>query len=202
MSTGILANKNCLQKINARVQSMCFDSSGFNLWIGDDKGGISTYGFDVFTLKLSKTRKMVNNPGYSITSLAFKNLNMKESCLLVNAMPNYLLLYKIVNSTSNESSNIVLHKRVAIKQAERALRSIFCPKVASRMPNGSLLVCSGSEDCFLYIYDMNNQESPVVTRLQGHNSPVMDVSINYDQSLMASGDHQGAVIVWRTNNQL
>ena len=204
LSTGILGNKNCLQKISARVQCLCFDSSGFNLWVGDDKGGISTFHFDVFTLKLSKTRKMVNNPGYSITSISYRNLTMKESCLLVNAMPNYLLLYKI----SNEESTVTLSKRIAIKQAEKSIRSVFCPKVGNVAGNKShsattnCFVCTGSEDAGLYIYDMNNVENPLVNKLQGHSSPVLDVSFNYDQSLLASADNQGCVIVWKTNNQL
>ena len=36
---------------------MCFDSAGTNLWIGDDKGSISAFQFDAFTLKFTKTRK-------------------------------------------------------------------------------------------------------------------------------------------------
>jgi WD40 repeat protein len=198
LSTGILANKNCLQKINARVLSMCFDSSGFNLWVGDDKGGLTTFHFDIFTLKLSKTRKVANNPGYSVTSVAYKNLNMKESYLLVNAMPNYLLLYKI----SNEDNTVTLSKRVAIKQANNQIRSVFCPKMGNTKQQSKCFVCTGSEDTGLYIYDMNNQESPIVNKLQRHTSPVLDVSFNYDQSLLASADQAGCVVVWMTNNQL
>lgn len=104
---------------------MCFDSVGTNVWVGDSSGSISAFQFDIFTLKLNKTRKVIlfvcqististlyyfectflimikviNNPGYSITSLSHRQLNAKESVLLVNAMPNYLLLYKMVNKS-------------------------------------------------------------------------------------------------------
>ena len=50
-------SKNCLQKVSGRVQCMCFDSVGSNLWIGDDKGTITAFHFDAFTLKLNKTKK-------------------------------------------------------------------------------------------------------------------------------------------------
>ncbi len=202
LSTGILANKNCLQKVGGRAQSMCFDSSGFNLWVGDDKGGISTFHFDLFTLKLTKKRKMINNPGYSIVSICYRNLNMKESALLVNAVPNYLLLYKILN---DESNSIFLSKRIPIKQSEMSIRSIFCPLLKSAKNQNyqiGCLVCTGSEDCGLYIYDMFNEENPLISRLEGHKTPVLDVSFNYDNSLFASAEHQGSVIVWKTNNQL
>jgi hypothetical protein len=36
---------------------MAFDSTGSNVWIGDDKGSISAFHFDILTLKLNKTRK-------------------------------------------------------------------------------------------------------------------------------------------------
>jgi WD40 repeat protein len=196
-----------MQKISAHVLCMCFDSSGFNLWTGDDKGGLATFHFDIFTLKLSKARRVANNPGYSLTSVAYKNLSMKESCVLVNAMPNYLLLYKISNSGGSGSSSsgddqrnaCQLAKRVNIKQATTHIRSMFCSKSGN---NASFVVCTGSEDGCVCVYDMNNQDSPVVSRLQGHSSGVLDVSFNYDQSLLASADHSGTVIVWQTNSQL
>ena len=170
---------------------MCFDSMGTNLWIGDSQGSISAFQFDIFTLKLNKTRKIVSNSGYSITSLAYRNLNAKESALLVNAMPNFLLLYKLVNA---DTSTLRLRKRIPIKQAEFDLRSVFCPVVSKRQQS-TVLVCAGSENASVCIYDMENDERPLVTKLEGHTKPVMDVAINYDRSLLASGDSQVFFVV-------
>lgn len=180
----MIVNKNCLQKVNGRVQAICFDSMGTNLWVGDDSGSISAFQFDLFTLKLNKTRKIVSNSGYSITSISYRNINTKESALLVNATPNFLLLYKLVNS---DSSTLRLRKRISIRQMETNIRSMFCPVVTKRQQN-SCLVCTGSEDACVYIFDMDNDEKPLVTKLQGHAKPVTDVTINYDRSLLASGD--------------
>ena len=186
LSTGILANKNCVQKVNGRVQTMCFDSMGTNVWVGDSTGSIAAFQFDIFTLKLNKTRKVINNHGYSITSLVHRQLNAKDSALLVNAMPNYLLLYKLVNG---DSSTARLRKRVVIRQTDHSLRSIFCP-VVSKSQQATLLVCAGSEDASVCIYDMDNEEKQLINRLEGHDKPVVDVAINYDRSLLASGDTQ------------
>ena len=54
--------------------------------------------------------------------------------------------------------------------------------------NTPCLVCTGSEDFCVYIYDMENDEKSLVNKLQGHLAPVKDVGFNYDQSLLASGD--------------
>ncbi|CAF0943058.1 unnamed protein product [Brachionus calyciflorus] len=197
LSTGLIVNKNCLQKVIGKVQAMCFDSTGSNLWVGDDTGSITSFQFNAYTLKLNKTKKIISNNGYSITSLSYKNLNSKESALLVNAMPNFLLLYKLINS---DIQSIRLRKRIPIKQNENLLKSTFCPVINKRQQNGSL-VCTGSEDNNVYIYDMDYDESPLITKLQQHTHPVMDVTLNYDQSLLASGDKSGIVIVWKMNNQ-
>ncbi len=126
----------------------------------------------------------MNNNGYSITSIAYKNLNNKESALLVNALPNYLLLYRLDNVSSR------LRKRIFIRQSEHQIRSTFCPFVSSKKQPNACLVCTGSEDCCVYIYDMENDDKPLVNKLQGHSTPVLDVTFNYDQSLLASGDAQ------------
>jgi WD repeat-containing protein 13 len=197
LSTGILANKNCMQKLAGRVLCMCFDSAGLSLWVGDDRGGLSSLHFDIFTVKLSKARRLASQPGYALTSLAHRHLNVREACLLVNAMPNHLLLYKISN---DEPRTAQLVKKVSIKQANSHLRSIFCVKSGNSETGGRILACSGSEDATVYVHDMNSQS--VVRRMQGHGSPVLDVSFNYDQSLLASADQTGSVIVWQTSGQL
>jgi len=60
----------------------------------------------------------------------------------------------------------------------------------SKKQQNSCLACTGSEDCGVYIYDMENDGSPLINKLQGHSAPVLDVGFNYDQSLLASGDNQ------------
>lgn len=111
------------------------------------------------------------------------------SVLLVNAMPNYLLTYRLVDS--KDANSLRLRKRVCIKQEENALRSTFCPIANFRKQAKSsqaCLVCSGSEDFGVYIYDMENDDKSLITKLQGHTAVVKDVAFNYDQSLLASGD--------------
>ena len=40
---------------------------------------------------------------------------------------------------------------------------------------------------------MENDEKPLINKLQGHSAVVKDVSFNYDQSLLASADYQVSV---------
>jgi len=197
LSTGIIVNKNCLQKINSQVQCMCFDAVGSNLWVGDNKGSINAFHFDMNTLKLTNTRQFVNNNGYSITSLTFRSWltksNSNAAALLANVAPNYLLLYQV------SSSGLKLRKRVLNKHnIGDSIRSSFCPMIPAQ--ENVCVVCSGCEEGWVGIFDMENDDKPLVNRLQGHSTVVLDVSFNYDESLLASGDKQGCVIIWKRDS--
>lgn len=131
--------------------------------------------------------RIVSNSGYSITSISYRNWSSKDNlsaALLVNAMPNYLLLYRLINNT-----DLKLRKRICIKQQDHSIRSTFCP-ILSKKQIQSCLVTTGSEDFGVYIYDMENDDRPLINKLQGHSAVVKDVSFNYDQSLLASADYQ------------
>jgi len=56
---------------------------------------------------------------------------------------------------------------------------------------------TGSEDSCVYFLDIERDEKPCVNKLQGHACPVLGVSFNYDESLLATSDQQGLVIVWK-----
>lgn len=56
---------------------------------------------------------------------------------------------------------------------------------------------TGSEDCCVHIFDVCRERKPCVNSLQGHGSSVLDVCFNDDESLLASSDAQGTVIIWK-----
>lgn len=65
----------------------------------------------------------------------------------------------------------------------------LCPSLASTV--------TGSEDACVYFFDVERNTKAIVNKLQGHSGPVMDVSFNCDESLLASSDATGMVIIWR-----
>nr|KAI8731353.1 WD repeat-containing protein 13-like [Biomphalaria glabrata] len=56
---------------------------------------------------------------------------------------------------------------------------------------------SGSEDMCVYFFDVTKENKPCVNKLLGHSAPVMDVAFNCDESLLASCDANGMVIIWK-----
>lgn len=67
----------------------------------------------------------------------------------------------------------------------------FCP---SDFLSGTV---TGSEDACVYFFDVERNTKAIVNKLQGHGGPVLDVSFNCDESLLASADSTGMVIIWR-----
>lgn len=57
---------------------------------------------------------------------------------------------------------------------------------------------TGSEDGSVYFYDIEKPVSRAcVNTLQGHAAPVLGVTFNYDESLLATCDLEGLVILWK-----
>lgn len=49
----------------------------------------------------------------------------------------------------------------------------------------------------VYFFDIGKDSKPCVNKLLGHSAPVLDVCFNCDESLLASCDEQGLVIIWK-----
>ena len=75
----------------------------------------------------------------------------------------------------------------------------YCPGVVWYFCSRAALhaAVSGSEDCSVYLFDVERDLKPCVNRLQGHSAAVLDVSFNRDESLLATSDAGGLVIVWK-----
>lgn len=170
-------------------------------------------------LKMSVTESQV-----PITSIAFTNNFVGDSStssyLLVNSFQDCVNLYKldIPSLRSSSSSSLISSSPLLfssskpkltfassfpIKHHKLTVRSIFCPLASYR--SGSCLV-SASEDGAVYIFDSGLSSSSsnsilkknkLVNKLMGHAAAVLDVSFNCDESLLASGDVDGTVILWK-----
>lgn len=79
-----------------------------------------------------------------------------------------------------------------------AVRSCFCPLPPSSR-DGACVVSGGSDGAvrILDVARVVAQGKPLINALQGHQRPVLDVGWAFDETLLASCDAGGTVIVWR-----
>ncbi|XP_027054020.1 WD repeat-containing protein 13-like, partial [Pocillopora damicornis] len=192
MSTG-KGFKGGSAKVSAGVKSVEFDSSGILVWVGDEKGSIHAFCFDVASGRLHKAKRMSIAEGSPVTSISYRswmNREARDPVLLVNVAINLLCLYGVVD----DMGGLKLKKSFAVEHKSRHVRSSFCPLMSFRQ---GACVVSASEDMAVYFFDVERAEKPCVNKLLGHSAPVLDVCWNYDESLLASCDTEGTVIVWK-----
>ncbi|GFS14269.1 WD repeat-containing protein 13, partial [Elysia marginata] len=192
MSTGKMY-KGGSSKVTGRVNALTFDASGRILWAGDERGSVFSFMVDVATGKLTKTRRMTVSDGHPVTSLsarAWISREARDPCLLVNCCINCLSLYRIIS----DDGALQLKKTFPVKQRSAFVKSTFCPLMSFRQ---GACVISGSEDMCVYFFDVTKEAKPCVNKLLGHSAVVTDVAFNCDESLLASCDANGMVIIWK-----
>ncbi|KAL4240495.1 WD repeat-containing protein 13 [Mactra antiquata] len=179
-------------KITGMGMALAFDSVGKTLWVGDDKGSLSSFNVDHTNGKMIRVRRVAVCEGHAITSIsarAWVSREAREPSLLVNCSINSLCLFRI-----SPDGSLQLKKRFSIRQKFSRVRSTFCPLMSFRQ---GACVISGSEDMCVYFFDIGKDKKACVNKLLGHSAPVLDVCFNCDESLLASCDAQGMVIIWK-----
>lgn len=196
ISTGIYLKGGSSQTTGC-VLCLTFEPTGKMLWAGDDRGYIVSYLFDLPTGKLTKGKRMVVAENCPITCLSARQWASREArdpsvlanCGLINA----LLLYSVQGS----DGSLALKRKFHVKHRCRTpVRSSFCPIMSFRQ--GACIV-TGSEDQCVNFFDVERAK-PLLNKLQGHSAAVLDVCFNYDESLLASSDAQGMVILWKRSS--
>ncbi|KAL1456572.1 hypothetical protein WDU94_001293 [Cyamophila willieti] len=193
VSTGIyVKGSNC--KVGGAVLCMAGDASGRLFWAGTDKGMIISILCDDLG-RLSKGKRLILSQNSPITCLSWRSWISREArdpTLLVNIAANAVCILKVLD----KDGTVQLKRKFNInhKSGKYLVRSTFCPIMSFR--EGACVV-TGSEDSCVYFLDIQSKEQRnAVNKLQGHACPVLGVSFNYDESLLATSDHQGLLILW------
>ncbi|KAK4876748.1 hypothetical protein RN001_009254 [Aquatica leii] len=191
VSTGLFMKNNC--RIGGNVLSIASDSNGKLLWVGNDRGEIVSLICDMGG-SLHRTRRLLINASSTITSLSYRawiSREARDPMLLVNCTDNTVCLFRIIDL----EGGLQLKRKFHNKHQKHFIKSTFCPIMSFRQ--GACIV-TGSEDSCVYFFDIEKSVSRAcVNTLQGHSSPVLGVTFNYDESLLATCDLEGLVIVWK-----
>ncbi|XP_076243997.1 WD repeat-containing protein 13 [Calliopsis andreniformis] len=194
ISTGIYPRGGSC-KIGGKILSLtCEGSGGSIIWAGTDRGSIMSFQLEPGTGRLTKLRR-VQETGGMITSLSWRSWFSKDApwpALLVSSACNVVLLYHIVDNQGSLS----LWTKYPIKHRQYFVRSTFCPQMEA------CLIATGSEDGTIHLLDSAREgKAAKINRLHGHAAPTLALCFNYDESLLASADHQGLIILWRNRQR-
>jgi WD repeat-containing protein 13 len=143
----------------------------------------------------------------SITSLLFRaqmtgSWNMPS--LLISQIRSPTRLYKISKDESSAKEQLELYAEFPPAPKKSFVRSTMCPLIPAR---NNVCLVSGSESGTVYIYGVrppfkqasqhNLQVGWMVNQFAGHAGVIYDVQWNADESLLASADQDGMVIIWK-----
>ncbi|EFN83867.1 WD repeat-containing protein 13 isoform X2 [Harpegnathos saltator] len=194
VSTGIYTRGGSC-KIGGKILSLtCEGSGGSIIWAGNDRGVIVSFRLEPGIGRLTKLQRVLET-GSMITSLSWRSWLSKDApwaALLINSACNMVLLYHVVDS----HGSLCFWRKYPIKHRYYSLRSTFCPQM------GACLIATGSEDGAVHLLDCAREgKSARINRLHGHATSTITLSFNYDESLLASADHDGLVILWRNHQR-
>lgn len=195
VSTGLFLKNIC--KIGGSILSLTSDTSGKILWTGNDRGEIISV-FCELNGGLCKMKKITVEPHCYITNLSYRawiSREARDPLLLVNATNNSMCLFSVIDSEGGLS----IKRKFQNRHRRHMVRSTFCPIMSFRQ---GACVVTGSEDGSVYFVDVEKIGSKsVMNTLQGHSSTVLSISFNYDESLLATSDLEGLVIIWTRGSQ-
>jgi len=142
-------------------------------------------------------------PGRAINSVSYRDYHSPQKrvpALLVNIADSTVRMFRVNHASEGEKA-ISAWFVCPIVNVSSIVRSAYSPLMTYRNEG---YFATGSEDNTVYIYAYPTDPpktglaiSRQVDALQGHSGPVSDVAWNCDETLLASADSAGLVLVWK-----
>jgi len=177
-------------KVETEVRTLKFDDTGLFLLAGTKSGSIHVLeATDSSTLKFKFKVQLARG---GVTCLVFvPAANGQPPCLLVNTSDSSA---SIIDCTygppSGVLTNLAVRHRVRVAHALLPLKCCYSPS-----SQGYLI--SASEDKEVYIYSLAKGANYKMSMLKHHQVPVVAVATNHQDTLLASADSLGRVVLWR-----
>mmetsp|Transcript_124923 Transcript_124923/g.266607 ORF Transcript_124923/g.266607 Transcript_124923/m.266607 type:complete len:1729 (-) Transcript_124923:634-5820(-) len=177
-------------KVETEVRSMRFDDTGLYLLAGTKSGSIHV-------LEASDTRSLkfkfkVNLTRGGVTCITFVPAAYGQMpCLLVNTSDSCAT---IIDCTYGPPAGVLTN--LAVRHRVRVAHSLL-PLKSCYSPSGQGYLISGSEDKEVYIYSLAKGSNYKMQYLKHHQVPVVTVAVNHQDTLLASADSLGRIVLWR-----
>ncbi|CAN1255833.1 WD repeat-containing protein 13 [Linum perenne] len=186
-STGRIITKTVLGN---EITSMDHDHTGRLIF-----GCIYSMSMDSRTGALSRSHRYRSSSKTKspVTTVQYRSFSLlsRGPVLLTCTQDGNLSLFSVALETKGY---LTLHCSLKLPPRGHSMRASFCPLLS--LEKGEYIV-AGSEDSNVDFYDLTKPKNPCVNKLQGHQFPVIGVTWNYGENLLASSDQHGVVIVWK-----
>eukprot|EP00427_Karlodinium_veneficum_P009223 CAMPEP_0169080892 /NCGR_PEP_ID=MMETSP1015-20121227/10721_1 /TAXON_ID=342587 /ORGANISM="Karlodinium micrum, Strain CCMP2283" /LENGTH=1694 /DNA_ID=CAMNT_0009140647 /DNA_START=1 /DNA_END=5085 /DNA_ORIENTATION=+ len=177
-------------KVETEVRALKFDDTGLFLLAGTKNGSIHVLeASDSNTLKFKFKVQLARG---GVTCITFvPATNGQPACLLVNTSDSSAT---IIDCTYGPPTGVLTN--LAVRHRVRVAHSLL-PLKCCYSPSGQGYLISGSEDKEVYIYSLAKGSNYKMQYLKHHQVPVVAVAVNLQDTLLASADSLGRVVLWR-----
>lgn len=177
-------------KVETTVRALKFDDTGRFLLAGTlggsihvlEASGASTLNFK-FKLQLSRG---------GVTCITFvPAMHGQPPCLLVNTADSSVT---IIDCNYGPPAGVLIN--LSVRHRVRVAHSLL-PLKCCYSPSSHGYLISGSEDKEVHIYSLATGSNYELHCLKYHQVPVVAVALNLQDTLLASGDSLGRIVLWR-----
>lgn len=177
-------------KVETEVRTLKFDDTGMFLLAGTKSGSIHV--LEATDNNMLKFKFKVQLARGGVTCLVFvPAAHGQPPCLLVNTSDSSA---SIIDCTygppAGVLTNLAVRHRVRVAHALLPLKCCYSPS------NQGFLI-SASEDKDVYIFSLAKGANYKMSWLKHHQVPVVAVATNHQDTLLASADSLGRVVLWR-----
>jgi len=177
-------------KVETEVRALKFDDTGLFLLAGTKHGSIHVLEASNSTTLKFKFKVQLARGG--VTCITFVPASYGQpACLLVNTSDSSAT---IIDCTYGPPAGILTN--LAVRHRVRVAHSLL-PLKCCYSPSGQGYLISGSEDKEVYIYSLAKCQNYKMQFLKHHQVPVVAVAVNLQDTLLASADSLGRIVLWR-----
>ncbi|CAK9038084.1 Myosin-6 (AtMYA2) [Durusdinium trenchii] len=177
-------------KVETEVRTLKFDDTGMFLLAGTKSGSIHVLeACDNNTLKFKFKVQLARG---GVTCLVFvPAAHGQPPCLLVNTSDSSA---SIIDCTYGPPAGVLTN--LAVRHRVRVAHALL-PLKCCYSPSSQGFLISASEDKEVYIYSLAKGANYKMSYLKHHQVPVVAVATNHQDTLLASADSLGRVVLWR-----
>jgi len=177
-------------KVETEVRALRFDDSGMYLLAGTKSGSIHVLeASDSTNLKFRFKVQLARGIVTCITFVAAQH--GQPPCLLVNTSDSCAT---IIDCTYRPEDGVLTN--LAVRHRVKVAHSLL-PLKCCHSPSGQGFLISGSEDKDVYIFSLAKGADYKKSQLKYHQVPVVAVAVNHQDTLLASADSLGCIVLWR-----
>lgn len=177
-------------RVETEVRALKFDDTGLFLLAGTKSGSIHVLeASDSNTLKFKFKVQLARG---GVTCITFVPANYGQPpCLLVNTSDSSATIIDCsYGPPAGMLTNLAVRGRVRVAHSLLPLKCCYSP-------SGQGYLISGSEDKEVYIYSLAKGQNYKMQYLKHHQVPVVAVAVNLLDTLLASADSLGRIVLWR-----